>query len=53
MKRMDRPQYGRMDDTKYKTGTYTYYSVLLSLTGIDPNQINAITSEIPPSSLLT
>ena len=37
MKLMDRSPYGRMDDTKYNKGTYTYHSLLLSLLVIDTN----------------
>ena len=35
-----------MEDTNYKTGTHTHYSLLLSLPGIDPNELNDIPSEI-------
>ena len=53
MKRMDWYQYGRIDNTNHKTVNYNYYSLLLFLPVIDPNEINAIPSEIPPSLLST
>ena len=37
-----------MDDTNYKTGTYTYYILLLSLPGIVTNELTNILPERPP-----
>ena len=44
MKRMDWSQHGRMYNTNYNTGTYTHYGLLLSLPGIDTNELNNIPS---------